>query len=149
MDEIPRMLETAVAAAREAGAFLRESLGSRITIERKMGEFRNLVSEIDKRSEAMVIKAIRERYPDDGILAEESGGRGDGSPVRWIIDPLDGTTNFLEQMWINYYVDGGGLDEHGHRLELTDGLGDGDIVELLEGIVDFGRVAMVRRSDRC
>lgn len=89
------MLDTAVLAAREAGTFLWESVGRVKSIEQKLGEFRNLVSEIDKESEAKVIAAIRGRYPDHDILAEESGGHGKGSDYRWIIDPLDGTTNFL------------------------------------------------------
>ena len=53
----------------------------------------NLVTVADKESEALVIRRIRERYPDHAVLAEESGASGAGTG-RWIIDPLDGTTNF-------------------------------------------------------
>src|SRR5262245_23067314 len=59
----------------------------------------NLVTAADKESEALIISRIRERYPNHAILAEESGasgprGAGEG---KWIIDPLDGTTNFAHQ----------------------------------------------------
>lgn len=95
MADLHQMLDTATSAAREAGAFLKESVGKVRNIEHKMGQFRNLVSEIDKGSEARIIAAIRSRYPDHAILAEESGSTGGGSDYKWIIDPLDGTTNFL------------------------------------------------------
>ena len=88
------MLETAIEAARESGAFLKESVGKVRSVETKKGEERNLVSEIDRRSEQMIIERIHRRYPTHGILAEESGGSGSSEYV-WVIDPLDGTTNFL------------------------------------------------------
>lgn len=88
------MITTAIEAARDAGRFLKASVGRVRTIETKKGEERNLVSEIDKGSEARIIRMIKERYPDHAILAEESGGSG-SAEYRWIIDPLDGTTNFL------------------------------------------------------
>jgi myo-inositol-1(or 4)-monophosphatase len=56
----------------------------------------NLVTIADKESEALVIRRIRERYPGHAILAEESGASS-GSDAKWIIDPLDGTTNFAHQ----------------------------------------------------
>ncbi len=89
------VLDTAIAAAHEAGSFLLESLGNVRSIERKAGQMRNLVSEIDKGSEALIIRAIHARYPGHDVLAEESGAHGSASEYRWIIDPLDGTTNFL------------------------------------------------------
>ena len=58
----------------------------------------DFVTEVDKAAEAAIIDVLREAYPDFGILAEESGltaGQGDGSEYQWIIDPLDGTTNFI------------------------------------------------------
>src|SRR6185436_15537263 len=53
----------------------------------------------DKESEALIIGRIRDRYPNHAILAEESGASGssDAAQGRWIIDPLDGTTNFAHQ----------------------------------------------------
>ncbi len=54
----------------------------------------DFVSEVDKQAEAIIINHIRKAYPDHGILAEESGQQGKHS-YQWVIDPLDGTTNFL------------------------------------------------------
>jgi len=58
----------------------------------------DFVTEVDKAAEAAIIDVLREAYPDYGILAEESGaslGEGAGSEYQWVIDPLDGTTNFI------------------------------------------------------
>ena len=58
----------------------------------------DFVTEVDKAAEAAIIKVLSEAYPDYGILAEESGltaGSGAGNDYQWIIDPLDGTTNFI------------------------------------------------------
>ena len=58
----------------------------------------DFVTEVDKAAEAAIIEVLREAYPEYGILAEESGltpGQGAGSDYQWIIDPLDGTTNFI------------------------------------------------------
>lgn len=89
------MLEIAIQAAREAGYYLRESVGKVRSIEVKQGEERNLVSEIDKTSEATIIRMLRSHFPTHAFLAEEGGGAGSTAEYRWVIDPLDGTTNFL------------------------------------------------------
>jgi myo-inositol-1(or 4)-monophosphatase len=89
------MLTVAIEAAREAGRFLKYSVGKVRNIEVKQGEVRNLVSEIDKGSEERIISIIRRHYPTHAILAEEGGGSASSSEYKWIIDPLDGTTNFL------------------------------------------------------
>jgi myo-inositol-1(or 4)-monophosphatase len=89
------VLTIAVEAAREAGAYLLTGLGHVRSVEVKEGQARNLVSEIDKGSEARIIKRIKGIHPDHDILAEESGEHGRTGDYRWIIDPLDGTTNFL------------------------------------------------------
>lgn len=88
-------LQVAIDAARDAGRFLVESVGRVKQVETKKGEVRNLVSEIDRGAEEMIIRRIRERFPRHEYLAEESGGRLGPAEFRWIIDPLDGTTNFL------------------------------------------------------
>jgi myo-inositol-1(or 4)-monophosphatase len=91
----------AAGLAREAGAILREGYG-RIHAPERKGRI-DLVTEFDRRSEALLLGELRRRFPTHGILAEESGAHaaGGGAPgapdsdaVRWIIDPLDGTTNF-------------------------------------------------------
>jgi len=89
------LLHIAQEAAVEAGTFLKESVGKVKSIETKKGEVRNLVSDIDKGSEERIIQRIRRRYPRHAVLAEESGGGASEAEYRWIIDPLDGTTNFL------------------------------------------------------
>lgn len=89
------MLATAIEAAKEAGKFLKFSVGRVKNIETKQGEERNLVSEIDKGSEEKIIGIIKRKYPSHAILAEESGANDSRSDYKWVIDPLDGTTNFL------------------------------------------------------
>ncbi len=55
----------------------------------------DMVSEMDRASEALIVKGILAERPDDAILGEETGSRAGTSGVRWVIDPLDGTTNYL------------------------------------------------------
>lgn len=89
------MLNIAIEAATDAGKFLKRNLGKVREIQQKAGQERNLVTEIDKRSEEIIIERIRKHFPSHAILAEESGSQSDGtSSYKWIIDPLDGTTNF-------------------------------------------------------
>jgi myo-inositol-1(or 4)-monophosphatase len=88
------MIELAVDAAREAGKFLKMNVGKFRELERKQGEERNLVTEIDKKAEQLIIEIIRKRYPNHEFLGEESGSHRSQSDYKWIIDPLDGTTNF-------------------------------------------------------
>ena len=78
--------------AREAGALLRERLDDRHVVEYK-GEI-NLVTEADCLSEALIVERIRREFPGHDILTEESPETATGSDFRWIIDPLDGTTNY-------------------------------------------------------
>lgn len=80
--------------AREAGALVREGYG-RIHAPERKGRI-DLVTEYDKRSEALLLERIRRDWPGHGVLAEESGAHAAaaGERVRWVLDPLDGTTNF-------------------------------------------------------
>ena len=87
--------EAATGFARAAGGVLREGHGRAHRPERK-GRI-DLVTEYDRRSERLLLDAIGERFPGHAILAEESGASApsaDRPAVRWLIDPLDGTTNF-------------------------------------------------------
>ena len=84
--------ECAVEIAREAGMFLKNRLNSEHTIDYK-GEI-NLVTEADKISEGMITSKIASLFPDHDILAEEFTYTTRGSDFTWIIDPLDGTTNY-------------------------------------------------------
>ena len=89
------MLSIAVEAAGEAGKFIKMHSGKMREIQQKADQEKNLVTENDRRSEEIIIGLIRKHYPQHRILAEESGAGGAGSSdYRWIIDPLDGTTNF-------------------------------------------------------
>ena len=89
------MLTTAIEAVKLAGEFIRDHVGKARNVEQKEGQSRNLVSEVDKGAEAIILRTIRSKYPDHGMLTEESGTHASRSEYRWIIDPLDGTTNFL------------------------------------------------------
>ena len=88
------MLNVAIEAALEAGKYLKYNVGKVKNIERKKGEETNLVTEIDKQSEKLIIKKIRQHFSSHDILGEESGAHDAKSEYRWIIDPLDGTTNY-------------------------------------------------------
>lgn len=89
------MLNFAIETAREAGQILLEKFGRKINIAKK-GDI-DLVTEADLASEKSIIERIKSYYPKHSILAEESGEaivKGGDSSWKWIIDPLDGTTNF-------------------------------------------------------
>ena len=83
----------AVEAARAAGRLLRDAIPRTRQVSFK-GVSTNLVTEMDGRAEALVVDALTQAFPDDGILAEEGSARAGRSGRRWIIDPLDGTTNY-------------------------------------------------------
>jgi myo-inositol-1(or 4)-monophosphatase len=88
------LVNIAVGAARRAGEVIVRSLdraGGVTVSEKSRNDF---VSEVDRAAEQTLIAAIRKSYPDHGFLAEESG-RHEGNDYTWVIDPLDGTTNFL------------------------------------------------------
>jgi myo-inositol-1(or 4)-monophosphatase len=88
------MLNIAVKAARRAGTIINRATQNLdlLTVQRK-GEH-DYVSEVDKMAEQAIVETLLEAYPDHAILAEEGGAQGKSEYV-WIIDPLDGTTNFL------------------------------------------------------
>jgi len=84
---------TAIEAARIAGTVLTEHARNGFRVEHK--DTVNLVTDADRRAEQAVVDVIKKAYPTHHILAEEQGLRaGTDSPYKWVIDPLDGTTNF-------------------------------------------------------
>ena len=83
----------AIALAREVGEMLQHERSGARRIAFK-GSPTNLVTEMDARSEAIIVDRLTAEFPDDAILAEERGARAGRSGRRWIIDPLDGTTNY-------------------------------------------------------
>ena len=88
------MLNTAVKAARRAASIVTRASNNLDVIKVERKQQNDFVSEVDRAAEQAIIETILEAYPTHSILAEESGSKGD-SEFQWIIDPLDGTTNFL------------------------------------------------------
>ncbi len=84
----------AVRAARAAGNIITRNMDRLDALQISAKDNRDFVSEVDRQAEEEIIRVIRRAYPDHAILAEESGQQGDAD-FEWIIDPLDGTTNFL------------------------------------------------------
>jgi myo-inositol-1(or 4)-monophosphatase len=85
-------LEVAVEVAQEAGKILREEMERPPTISHK-SEF-DLVTQADRRSEALIVGKLQKYFPDHSVAAEEGTGKDTSSEYRWHVDPLDGTTNF-------------------------------------------------------
>jgi myo-inositol-1(or 4)-monophosphatase len=84
--------EFARSLAREAGSLLREKLTGHNPVYHK-GDI-DLVTEADQMSEELILARIASRYPEHGVLSEESAEKNERAAMRWIVDPLDGTTNF-------------------------------------------------------
>jgi myo-inositol-1(or 4)-monophosphatase len=109
------MVNIAVRAARRAGEIMvrqMNQLEALQVIEKSRNEF---VSQVDQAAEAAIIEVIRDHYPEHAILAEESGASGEHE-YQWIIDPLDGTTNYLHgfpQFSVSIGVTRNGELEHG------------------------------------
>lgn len=90
---------TAVRAAYRSGRILKHYFGNIHHVQKK-GQI-DLVSEADTTSEAAIIETIHEQFPDHAILAEESGASEQANAsLRWVIDPLDGTTNFVHRIGV-------------------------------------------------
>jgi len=89
---VDELLDIAVEAARRAGSFL---IGGHATHVETKSSATDMVSEMDRGAEALIRAVISGQRPGDAILGEEGGEASGGSGVRWIVDPLDGTTNYL------------------------------------------------------
>jgi myo-inositol-1(or 4)-monophosphatase len=117
------MLNIAVKAARRAGSIINRAALDRTQLEIRAKRANDFVTQVDKAAEAAVIDIIRQAFPDHAILGEESGaieGKNAGpekkSDYRWIIDPLDGTTNFIHgfpQYCVSIGLQHRGTIEHG------------------------------------
>ena len=109
----------ALRAARQAGQFIRRAAEDvqHLTVEKK--GLNDYVSEVDRAAEARIIEVLRKAYPRYSILGEETGlieGQGEDARWQWIIDPLDGTTNFLHgfpQFCVSIALAFDGKIEHG------------------------------------
>lgn len=95
---IPPMLNTAIKAARRAGSVISRASFDLTSLQVTRKEHNDFVTEVDRAAEDAIIDVLKKAYPDHAILAEESGASDnlhDENENVWIIDPLDGTTNFI------------------------------------------------------
>jgi len=119
------MLNIAVKAARRAGSIINRAALDRTQLEIRAKRANDFVTQVDKAAESAIIDIIRQAYPDHAILGEESGAL-EGKPggrnttakaeYRWIVDPLDGTTNFIHgfpQYCVSIALQHRGAIEHG------------------------------------
>ena len=90
------MATIALRAARKAGDFMLRAMDRPEEFDIETKAHNDFVSNIDKTAEAIIIDQIRETFPDHAIIGEESGTQSGSSEYTWIIDPLDGTLNFLQ-----------------------------------------------------
>lgn len=88
------LLEVAWRAARLAGALLMSGRGDELTVATKSTRT-DVVTQMDTAAESLVVATILASRPDDGLLGEEGADRAGSTGVRWIVDPLDGTVNYL------------------------------------------------------
>lgn len=88
------MLNIAVRAARKAGSIInRAALAGGLNVRSKRAK--DYVTQVDQAAEEAIIDIVRKSYPEHGFLAEESGASGQDAEYVWVIDPIDGTTNFI------------------------------------------------------
>ncbi|HBU3013414.1 TPA: inositol-1-monophosphatase [Klebsiella pneumoniae] len=93
------MLNIAVRAARKAGNLIAKHYETPDTVETNQKGSNDFVTNVDKAAEAIIIETIRKSYPQHTIITEESGEHaGEEQDVQWVIDPLDGTTNFVKRL---------------------------------------------------
>ncbi len=93
------MLNIAVRAARKAGNLIAKHYETPDTVETSQKGSNDFVTNVDKAAEAIIIETIRKSYPQHTIITEESGEHaGEEQDVQWVIDPLDGTTNFVKRL---------------------------------------------------
>jgi myo-inositol-1(or 4)-monophosphatase len=89
------MLNIAVRAARRAGSLINRAALEGGGFEVRAKQRNDFVTKVDHAAEAAIIDTVRKAYPDHAVLAEESGASPGQAEYQWIIDPLDGTTNFI------------------------------------------------------
>jgi myo-inositol-1(or 4)-monophosphatase len=90
------MLQTAIEAVHRAGKVIAERYPAQRNVTSK--GYRDIVTEVDIAAESIIIDLIGERFPDHAILSEEAGGAAIGAGHTWVIDPLDGTTNYARRI---------------------------------------------------
>ena len=111
------MLNIAVKAARRAGSIINRAALEGGALEVKAKNKNDFVTQVDKAAEQAIIGIIRTAYPEHSILAEESGDTpGARAEYRWVIDPLDGTTNYIHgfpQYCVSIALEHRGVPTHG------------------------------------
>jgi myo-inositol-1(or 4)-monophosphatase len=93
------MIDDIINISKQAGNLIREGFGKQFKVEFKTNEI-NLVTEIDTASEKLIADFIKKKYPSHGILAEEGSESNKNAEYLWVIDPLDGTTNYVHGLQI-------------------------------------------------
>ncbi|HSV32360.1 MAG TPA: inositol monophosphatase family protein [Atribacteraceae bacterium] len=121
--DLTRRLETAISVARQCGALLVEKQGRIGRIEEKSSPI-DLVTDVDKSVQEIIFSVLHAEFPGDGLWGEESGYRLEDFSSTWVVDPIDGTTNFIHGLpgytvSIAYYREGkpvvGVIDSPTHR----------------------------------
>jgi len=110
------ILNIAVRAARRAGSIINRAALDGGALEVRSKRANDFVTAIDRASEEAIIEIVRKAYPDHGFLCEESGRTGGSAEHTWVIDPLDGTTNFIHgfpQYCVSIGVQHRGVLAHG------------------------------------
>src|SRR6266496_237114 len=97
MEELEKYKSVLFEAADEAGKILREAYNTDFEIKHKK-EYSDLVTAIDKKSEAKIIEIIHKHFPEHNVLGEEGGNMNMQSDYNWIVDPIDGTVNFAHAL---------------------------------------------------
>ena len=117
------MLNMALRAARAAGEIIAQSAEKVDLVDVESKGLNDYVTKVDRAAEKAILNVLQKTYPDHGFLGEESGltpGRKEGADWLWIIDPLDGTTNFIHgfpQFAVSIAVQYKGVTEHGVVLD--------------------------------
>lgn len=110
------ILNIATKAARRAATIINRASLDLDLIEVRTKQTNDFVTEVDQAAEQAIIEVVREAYPEHGILAEESGSSAPEAEFQWIIDPLDGTTNFIHgfpQYAVSIGIAQNGMLQHG------------------------------------
>ncbi|HWA38063.1 MAG TPA: inositol monophosphatase family protein [Burkholderiales bacterium] len=109
------ILNIAIRAARRGGSVINRAALAGGGLQVRSKRANDFVTEVDRAAEAAILEVVRKAYPAHAILAEESGASEGGEEFRWIIDPLDGTTNFIHgfpQYCVSIGVEHKGALEH-------------------------------------
>ncbi|MEJ5944511.1 inositol monophosphatase family protein [Pseudokineococcus basanitobsidens] len=95
MDERAALVEIAERAARAAGALVSRDRPERLEVLRTKSSATDVVTAMDTASEQLLVRVLREARPQDGVYGEEGGAAGGTGRVTWVVDPIDGTVNYL------------------------------------------------------